>query len=82
MPSSQEIVRYLSELIQDTFGVPDIAITRQTVAEDIPGWDSTSHVVLILSIEDHFGITLDPEMKLSDVGELADEVQRRCAAKG
>ena len=41
-----------------------------------------SHVVLILSIEDHFGITLDPEMKLSDVGVLADEVQRLCAAKG
>lgn len=79
MPSEEEIMRDIAALIQDTFGVPDTEITRETIAEDIPGWDSTSHVVLILSIEEHFGIRLDPEMKLADVGELADEVYQRCA---
>ena len=81
MPSEAEIIRDIADLIQNTFGVSDVPISSDTVAEDIPGWDSTSHVVLILAIEDHFGVSLDPEINLSNVGELADEVYRRCTKR-
>lgn len=48
-------------------------------ADDIEGWDSVSHIVLIYAIEDGFGIKFSSRdlEQLTCVGDLIDIVTRR-----
>lgn len=54
-------------------------ITEETVADQVPGWDSLSHVNVILAVENHFGVrfTSREVLTLKNVGDL----QRLVSAK-
>lgn len=72
---SEPILDKVAQVIRATFGDDSIAIDRHTVAEDVPGWDSLSHTILVLSLEDAFGITLPPDTQgFADVGVLVDRI--------
>jgi acyl carrier protein len=75
------IMDTLRRVIAAQFNYPAASITRDTVATDVPGWDSLSHTVLILKVEDAFGIELPEEeiFNLKDVAELAGLVERLLA---
>lgn len=51
-------------------------ISRATSDEDIDGWDSLSHAMLIMAIENDFGVDLPLERATvaHDVGALVDLV--------
>lgn len=66
-----EVLCQLKRLIGQTFQISPDTIEAATVATDITGWDSLSHTVLMFTIEDQFGVELDPEVELTDVGHLA-----------
>ena len=53
---------------------PGQAVTRATNSADVDGWDSLSHSLLILGVEDEFGVDLplDRTFELQNVGELVD----------
>ena len=57
---------------------PGYTVTRDTSAADIEGWDSLSHSILIMKIEEEFGVDLpmDRIYDLNNVGELADLVSQ------
>lgn len=68
----------IQKVVIETFRVPaGIAINRETTSADIDGWDSLSHSLLIMNVEEAFGIDLpfDRVYELQNVGELADLVQ-------
>ncbi|WP_085808853.1 acyl carrier protein [Sphingomonas sp. TZW2008] len=67
-------------IIADFFSVPVAAVSDDTVVDDIPGWDSTTHVGLILEVEDRLGIEFDVARitAFRDVGDLIDECARAC----
>lgn len=67
----KEILEKVAETIRETFGVDDIEINEETVADDIPGWDSLSHTILMLTIEQTFGIELESTTAYKNVGDLA-----------
>jgi acyl carrier protein len=60
------------DLIADTFIVDPAAITRATTAADVDGWDSVSHAMLIMTIEEKYGVRFpDREVfSFQDVGAL------------
>ena len=64
------------EVIGVTFRCPASSLSRATVAEDIDGWDSLSHAVLIMRIEQHFRVRLDAgaAFDVDNVGALIDLV--------
>lgn len=53
----------------------------ETKASDVPGWDSVSHVVLILAIEKHFRVkfTASEIGRLQNVGDLGDLIEKKRA---
>lgn len=57
----------LKELKLDEFG-----FNENTTADQVPGWDSLSHLNIILAIEKEFGIRFNPYelLKLKNIGEL------------
>lgn len=64
------------DIISQHFMVPREAISAETTALDIDGWDSVSHTMLILEIEEQLGVSIPPEKigKLKNVGDLVDAV--------
>lgn len=54
----------------------DVPISRETTSSDVEGWDSLTHSMLIMNVEEAFGLDLplDRTYELKDLGELADLV--------
>jgi acyl carrier protein len=74
-----DVTERLTEVFRATFGDESIVIAREMTADDIPAWDSMTHITLIYAIEDEFGVkfsTKDLE-GLKCVGDLIDAVSRR-----
>lgn len=67
----------VSGAIARTFNLPDSdAIRPETTSADVPGWDSLSHAMLLMELEEEFGINLplDRAYRAANVGELVELV--------
>jgi len=51
----------LRVIFREVFDQPNLAITPETSAEDIPAWDSVAHLNLILAVSEAFNIELSTE---------------------
>jgi acyl carrier protein len=73
----------LKRVIWKELDLEGFAITEGTVASEVPGWDSLSHVRIISAVETEFGIRFRglEIMRLQNVGQLQDLVDRKCSGK-
>lgn len=77
MSDEGERLERVSRVMRGVFAVPaGFVATRATSSADVDGWDSLSHSLFILGVEDEFGIDLplDRTFELQNVGELVDLV--------
>ena len=60
----------------EVFDLESVDINDTTTADDIPEWDSLSHIQLVVAVEKAFGIKFSSReiMRWQNVGELADSV--------
>lgn len=77
--TEQEIYEKLNVLFRGFLSNPAISLTPQTIATDIPGWDSITHVQIILKIEELFAIRFKHAeiAAFENVGDLVAAVSRR-----
>ena len=59
----------LRQAVAGIFMVDPASLGPQTTASDVPGWDSVSQVMLLMRIEDDFGLELDADA-LSEAADL------------
>lgn len=73
----------LTALFQDVLDDPDLAITPVTTAKDVPGWDSLTHIQLLVAIEGEFNIRFNTAevAALANVGEMVVLIAERTAQK-
>lgn len=74
-----EVFRTLTTIFHDVFDLPTVTLTAETTADDIPGWDSVSHVTLVVETERVFGLkfrTTEIE-DLKNVGDLVRIIQNK-----
>lgn len=76
-----EVMTTLTEVFREVFDDPGISLTPQTTADDIEGWDSLSHINLIVTVETRFNIRFKQKEVLSfkNVGELAQAIEAKLA---
>ena len=74
-----QIYARLTEIFEDVFDEDSMNITPELSAKDVAGWDSLTHIRLILSIEKAFKIkfTTSEIGKLQNVGDLVTLIQAR-----
>jgi acyl carrier protein len=67
-----EIYQRLTKIFQDMFDEDSIELTPQLSADDVDGWDSLTHIRLILTIEKAFKVKFSTSEigKLENVGDL------------
>lgn len=70
-------------VIARTFRCDPATLTHRTQAEDVDGWDSLSHTVLLVSLEDEFGIRLNYEdvLDVENVGGLIECVRNAARSR-
>lgn len=69
-----EIFQLTAVIIRDTIHCGAAPLGRETRAMDVRGWDSLSHTMILMNLEDGFGIELpmDRVLRLGTVGDLVD----------
>jgi acyl carrier protein len=74
-----QIYARLSEIFQDVFDEDQIEVTPELSAKDVDGWDSLTHIRLVLTIEKAFGVKFSTSEigKLENVGGLVSLIKSR-----
>ena len=69
----------LSEVFKAVFDDDELDITEESSANDVEGWDSMTHVLLLSAIEEQFGIEFNQKevRKFQTVGDLLDSVNEK-----
>ena len=71
-----EILQQIEAIFKDVLDDENIVLTETTTADDVEGWDSLTHIQLIVAIEKHFKIKFSSKEILSwkNVGEMLDAI--------
>ena len=69
----------LTAIFREVFDDDDIVIGTTTTANDIDGWDSLSHVNLIVAVEAKFNIRFNQKelLKFKNVGDLYASIENK-----
>jgi acyl carrier protein len=72
-----QIYSRLTEIFEDVFDEDSIKITPELSAKDVDGWDSLTHIRLILTIEKAFKIKFSTSEigRLENVGDLVSLIK-------
>jgi acyl carrier protein len=67
-----QIKTELTGIFRQVFDDPSLTLREDMTASEVEGWDSLSHITLIVSIERsfHIKLTLAEIQRLNDVGAL------------
>ncbi len=79
--SETDTLETVRQIMEDVFDRDDLSITPSTTAKDVDGWDSLSHVRLIVALERKFKIKFkNSEIEgLMNVGDLVRAIDAKLA---
>jgi acyl carrier protein len=71
----------LTTVILGAIKLDEWELTDATVAAEVPGWDSLSHLNIVLAVEQHFGVRFEgvEVLRLKNVGDLQHLVDSKLA---
>lgn len=69
----------LRGVLQDVLGIAASEYRDDLRMQDVEAWDSVMHMTLLLTIEQTFGVTFEPEegQKLTSVGLIREALRAR-----
>src|SRR3954447_22597022 len=78
-----ELYAELTQIFRAVFADDDIVLRPETTADDVEGWDSFTHLNLMIAVEMHFGIKLrTTEVDgMANVADLAKVILSRAEAQ-
>ena len=73
----------LQGVFRKVFSNPSLIITDESTAADVPGWDSLTHVRLVVAVEKAFQVRfkVTDMAKLKRVGDLKAIIERYTAGR-
>ncbi len=78
----EEMFSRVEGVFRDIFDDEQLAITRESVADDLEDWDSLNHINLVTALESEFAIrfALGELQGLKNVGDMLDLTQQKTSA--
>ena len=76
------LIERLTEIFREVFDDDDVTLSPELTADDVEGWDSLSHVNLIVTIETRFNIRFNQKELLTfkNVGDLMASIENKVSA--
>jgi acyl carrier protein len=80
--TTDDVLQQLNSIFRHVLDNEDIVLTSQTTAADVEGWDSLSHVQLVVAVEKHFKIKFTSKeiFSFKNVADMCDAIRRKQAA--
>jgi acyl carrier protein len=77
----EKVLSELENIFRDILDEDSLNLTRETTANDVDGWDSLTHIQLIVAIEKKYKVKFSSKEILSwnNVGELLDSLQAKAS---
>jgi acyl carrier protein len=77
--SDEAIYAGLTEIFRDFLADDSIVLAPETTADDVEGWDSSSHINILLAAEERFGVRMTSAEieKLTSIGALVDLIRSK-----
>jgi len=74
MHDRRVVTARLTKVFRETFDDNSIELRDETTAKDIMEWDSLTHIILVLAVEQEFGLSLNAAEigSLENVGKMLD----------
>lgn len=71
----------IRQIVSDVLELPIERVTPEMVSEKVENWDSVRHLSIMMSLEERFGIELEPEEveSMLSVAEIERVILRRTA---
>jgi acyl carrier protein len=78
-----DITERLTKVFRIVFDDESIVLSPELTANDVDGWDSLSHINLLIAIELEFGIEFKQNeiQNFANVGELIQSIEKKLAEK-
>ncbi|GLR91030.1 acyl carrier protein [Bradyrhizobium iriomotense] len=79
MMDQAQIYSKLSTVFREVFDEDDLGLEPETTADDVDGWDSLSHIRLVLAVSKAFGIKFSASEigNLKNVGEFVELIGKK-----
>jgi len=76
-----DITERLTRVFRKVFDDESIVLSPELTANDVDGWDSLSHINLLIAIELEFGIEFKQNeiQSFANVGELMKSIEKKLA---
>ena len=83
MPPARPILSELTAILREVLDDPELVLSAETSAADIPGWDSMAHIALVVEVECRLGIRFQAaEIEaLRQVGDLVALIEAKRAVR-
>lgn len=74
-----QIYARMGDVFQDVFDDDSIQVSPELSAKDVDGWDSLTHIRLILTVQKAFNVKFSTSEigKLENVGDLVELIKAR-----
>lgn len=74
-----EIMNKMQEIFRDVFDDESLVITEATNAEDIDEWDSLTHITILQSVQDEFGVefSITEIDNMKNVGDMIKAIKQK-----
>jgi acyl carrier protein len=74
----------LTVIFRESLDNDSLTLTEATTANNVPGWDSITHVLIVVAVEKKFRVkfTAGEIQRLQNVGELAALIRSKQALTG
>ncbi len=74
--SREEILNEITKVFADTLDEDNVELTEGSTADDVEGWDSLTHVQLVVAVEKKFKVrfTAKEIQSWKNIGEMIDSI--------
>ncbi len=75
---TDELAKQVRRVIADTFNVVEADITNETTADDVDGWDSLAHTILMVRLQRNLNVTIPETLAANSptVGALIEGLRK------
>lgn len=74
-----ETLNQVQDIFRDILDEEELVLSNSTTAPEVEGWDSLTHIQLVVAVEKHFKFKFTSKEILSwkNVGEMIDSIESK-----
>ncbi len=79
MCKQEDIFSRIQDIIRRILKNDSIILSNETTSNDVDGWDSLTHMLIIAEVEKQFKVRINFRelMRISNVGELVQTIEKK-----